>query len=453
MTPGTSAREICFFCISGMKTDGHRFAPQAVKNGAVALVVTRELDIDIPQLIAADDRQAMADIAARFYDYPAKRMKLAGITGTNGKTTTTYMIKSIAERAGVKTGLIGTIQNMIGDKILHTEHTTPESADLHRLLNDMANEGCGLVVMEVSSHALQMKRVAGLTFDVAVFTNLTQDHLDFHETFERYKDAKKILFHMCKQAAVNADDAASTDIINGVTYPYLTYAVHTQADITAADIKNTPDGVSFEMRQKGRRLHLAVGIPGIFSVYNALAAAAASLQLGIGERHIGAGLKRLPPVAGRFEVLDTRGRDFTIILDYAHTPDSLKNTLTTAKGFTRGRVVSVFGCGGDRDRGKRPLMGEISGRIADLSVITTDNPRTEDPEAILDEIEDGIRRTKGRYIRICDRKKAMRYAIAHAQKDDIIILAGKGHETYQEINGVKYPFAEKEIVSQILDSI
>ncbi len=442
-----------FFCISGYKTDGHEYARAAVDNGAAALMVTRLLDIDVPQVVVDNAREAMARISREFYGKPDERLAMIGITGTKGKTTTTYMIKSVMETAGKKMGLIGTIVNMIGAKELHTDRTTPESPDLFKLLRQMADEGCDAVVMEVSSHSLYLGRVAGIRYDVGVFTNLSRDHLDFHETVENYMAAKKRLFYASKNAAVNADDAAASYMLDGIGIGRLTYGIKEKADVFARNIEITPKGVSFDLCGACGMIPIDLNIPGIFSVYNALSAASACMLLGVGLETIKTGLEAMPRVAGRFEVLDTGNRPFTIILDYAHTPDSLENTLITVKGFARGRVVTVFGCGGDRDRGKRPMMGEISGRLSAFTIITSDNPRTEDPFAIIEEIKKGIERTDGAYTCIENRREAIRYAIRNAQADDIIVLAGKGHETYQEINGVKHPFDEKVVVKELLDEV
>jgi UDP-N-acetylmuramoyl-L-alanyl-D-glutamate--2,6-diaminopimelate ligase len=441
-----------FFCISGFKTDGHKYAQAAVDAGAAALVVTRKLDIPVTQVLVDDDRRAMALISREFYGRPDEELRMVGITGTNGKTTTTYMIKSVLESAGKKTGLIGTIVNMIGQQTLHTDRTTPESPDLFALLRRMADEGCDTVVMEVSSHSLELRRVEGITFDVAVFTNLTQDHMDFHLTFENYLNAKRKLFYHAKSAAVNVDDPMARRIMEGIDVEWLTYGIKEPADVYARNIEITPRGVTYDLCSRQGMLPLGLKIPGIFSVYNSLSAACACMLLGVGPEVIKTGLEAMPSVAGRFEVLDTGNRPFTIILDYAHTPDSLENTLLTVREFARARVITVFGCGGDRDRGKRPIMGEVAGRLSTFVVITSDNPRTEDPLKIIAEIEAGIKETGCEYRCIENRREAIRYAIHSARPDDIIVLAGKGHETYQEINGVHYPFDEKVVVADLLST-
>lgn len=448
------SRKVCegalFFCISGYKTDGHKYARAAVENGAAALMVTHELDTNVPQVVVDDARASMARISRAFYGNPDEELTMIGITGTKGKTTTTYMIKSVMEAAGKKMGLIGTIIYMVGDKEQPADRTTPESPDLFALLRRMADEKCDAAVMEVSSHSLFLGRVAGITFDVGVFTNLSRDHLDFHETVENYLAAKKLLFRAARHGAVNADDAASASIMEGVELDWLTYGIKEKADVFARNIEITAKGVSFDLCGSRGMMPLNLNIPGIFSVYNALSAATACLRLGIGLETIKTGLEAMPRVAGRFEVLDTGNRPFTIILDYAHTPDSLENTLLTVKGFARGRVITVFGCGGDRDRGKRPIMGEIAGRLSTFTIITSDNPRTEDPLKIIEEIRRGVTAPPDGYICIENRREAILYAIQNACPDDIIVLAGKGHETYQEIDGVKYPFDEKTVVKEML---
>ncbi len=443
-----------FFCIQGYKTDGHKYAPTAVVNGAACLVVTHLLELECTQILVEDDRLAMAEISANFYGRPSEKICLVGITGTNGKTSTTYMLKSIFEKMGHKVGLIGTIENLIGDEHIHTERTTPESIDLQKLLAEMVDKGCNDVIMEVSSHSLVLKRVAGLSFSAAVFTNLTQDHLDFHETMEAYAEAKAMLFTMSDNAVINTDDPYSEIMLKSVKGNAATIGVDNKADLIAENVDITPFGCSYDaVSPKYGDTKIEIGIPGKFTVYNTLGAVAVCKMLGVEDKYITEGLKSLESVAGRFQRLDTRGGDYSIILDYCHTPDSLESTLNTVKGFARGRVVSIFGCGGNRDKTKRPIMGEISGRVANFSVVTSDNPRYEDPEDIIDMIIPGLEESGGEYIRIENRRDAIKYAIEHARKDDIIVLCGKGHEDYQEICGVKHPFDEKVIVSEILDEL
>lgn len=443
-----------FFCIEGFSVDGHTFAEAAKQAGAVCLVVSRQLPIEgITQVIVKDGREAMAQISAAFYGYPARQLRMVGITGTNGKTSTTYMLKSIFEEEGSKVGLIGTIVNMIGQRRIHTERTTPESMDLQKLLRQMLDEGVDTVVMEVSSHSLVLKRVFGILFEAAVFTNLTQDHLDFHGDFAHYAAAKSILFQNSKNTAVNADDPYAAQMKEAAAGETLCFGLTENAEVQAQDIELTTKGCRFVLQAKGIRMPILLHIPGKFSVYNALGAISACLMLGVSPAHIREGLENVSCVPGRFESLDTRGGGYSVILDYCHTPDSLESTLKTVRGFAKGRVVCVFGCGGNRDNTKRPIMGEIAGRMADFSIVTSDNPRFEDPNAIISEILAGMKEFQDKYITIENRREAIRYALKHAQKDDVIVLAGKGHEDYQEIRGVKHDFDEKKVVSELLDEI
>lgn len=440
-----------FFCISGFSDDGHKYASDAIQKGAAAIVVTeRQSGIDIPQVVVKNDREAMALAACRFFDYPARRMKTIGVTGTNGKTTTTYMLKAIAEQAGMKVGLIGTICNMIGEQEIHTERTTPESIDLQRLLKQMADEGCEVLAMEVSSHSLVLKRVYGIEFDVGIFTNLTQDHLDFHETWDNYIQAKSMLFEQSEVSVVNIDDDSAAYMMGAAKREVMKYSVLQPIQYAAKDVEITHEKTRFSVDIDGRDLHIEVAIPGYFTVYNAMGAIVAANAVGIDAYCIEKGLKKMKPVAGRFEPLDTHGRDFSIILDYAHTPDSLKNALDTAKKFAPARVVTIFGCGGNRDSSKRAIMGRIAGERSDYTIITSDNPRFEEPGAIMAQIEEGIKETDGKYTCIENRREAIESAIRNAKKDDVILLAGKGHEDYQEIKGVKHDFDEKVVVEEIL---
>lgn len=443
-----------FFCISGFKTDGHAYAKTAMDAGAAALMVTKKLDLDIPQVLVEDDRLAMAEMACRFYDYPAKKMNMIGVTGTNGKTTITYMLKNALEKAGKKVGLVGTIHNMIGQTVIQTEHTTPEAPDLNALLDKMVQAGCDALVIEVSSHSLALKRVAGITFDVGIFTNLTQDHLDFHNDFEDYAAAKAMLFAAADISVLNADDAAHKTMQAAAKGDVKFYGIEHKADYSADDIVVTPEGLSFNYYKNTELIQrLDMHVTGYFNASNALAALAALDTLGLPDAVGIDALEGMRAVDGRCQVLPTEGRDFSVILDYAHTPDSLKSTIASVRRFAKGRIITVFGCGGDRDAKKRPIMGEISGRLSDFSVITSDNPRTEDPFKILEQIETGMKQSGGEYTVIENRRAAMKYAMQMAEKDDIVILAGKGHETYQEINGVKYDFDEKKVVKDLLSEI
>lgn len=439
-----------FFCIVGTAADGHQYAEQAVENGAAALVVERRLDIGVPQVLVKNSRIAMAEAAALYYGYPAREMIIVGVTGTNGKTSTTYMIKAIAEAAGKKTGLIGTIRNMIGDGIIDTERTTPESVDLHRILRLMADEHVDIVVMEVSSHSLDQKRVYGIEFDIAEFTNLTQDHLDYHKTFENYLAAKKLLFANCKAAVINIDDPNAGAISEGLNVPISTFGIREKANVYATEIDITTTGVQFDMHTEKGSVRICISTPGLFSVFNVIGSAAVALMLGFTMEQIKRGVEGMQFVSGRLEPLDTGNRGFSVFLDYAHTPDALENVIKTVREFAKGRIITLFGCGGDRDQAKRPIMGEIAGRYSDLLVVTSDNPRTEDPIAIIEDIMEGVKKSGCEHVIIENRREAIAYALAIAKKDDIIILAGKGHENYQETSLGKHHFDEKEIVAELL---
>lgn len=444
-----------FFCTPGLRMDAHDFAPQAVERGACALVVERRLDVNVPQIQVEDVRIAASYIAADFYGNPAEKMTMLGITGTKGKTTTTYMLKAILEAAGHKCGLIGTTGNLIGGQLIPGSHTTPDPIDLQRTLRLMADAGVEYVPMEVSAHAIDMYRLDGLTFEVGCYTNLSQDHLDYFHTMENYFETKKRFFTqgMVRNACVNVDEETTAQLQADLNVPRLTYGICAAADLYARDIEITEEGVNFELQLQGMH-HMPINLPmtGMFNVYNAMAAASCAMVLGISAENIKAGLEGMSSVPGRIEMLPT-GTPYRVILDYSHVPDALMNILTTVRQFAKGRVIAVFGCGGDRDQGKRPMMGEIAGKLADFSILTSDNPRTEDPMKILAAIEAGIKPTGGQYVVIENRREAIRYAMKHGEKGDIIVLAGKGHETYQEINGVKHPFDEKVVVQELLEEM
>ena len=444
-----------FFCIPGARFDAHDFAPQAIQNGAAALVVTRLLDIDVPQVQVRNVRAAMSLMAAEFFGHPDREMKLLGVTGTKGKTTTSYLIKAIMEEAGCKVGLIGTTGNMIGGEYVKSEFTTPEPIDFFKTLRMMRDAGVTVVSMEVSAHAIEMGRLAGVHFEVGCYTNLSQDHLDLFGTMEKYFACKKSFFRpeWLSNAAINVDDDTSAEILRDIEVPHSTYGICNNADIFARDIEITEDGVSFKMKLIDvEEMPVRLQLTGMFNVYNALAATAVGLIMGVKPHTITAALEKVKSVPGRAEMLDTR-TPYKVILDYSHSPDALENILLAVKEFARGRVISLFGCGGDRDHLKRPMMGEISGRLADFSILTSDNPRTEDPMEILAAIEEGIKLTGGQYTVIENRREAIRYALQMAKDGDIIILAGKGHETYQEIMGVKRPFDEKVVVRELLEEM
>ena len=439
-----------FCCLVGEKTDGHNFASMAVEKGASALICQRPLPLNVPQLIVPDGREAMARAAACFYGHPERELTMLAVTGTNGKTSVTYMVKSVAETAGKKVGLIGTIQNLIGEEKVYTERTTPESVDLFALLRRMADKGVELVVMEVSSHALAQQRVAGIPFKAGLFTNLTQDHLDYHKTFENYRAAKKKLFAQCGIAILNGDDETAAYMKEGLSIPVWTMGIHHPGEFYARGIEITTQGASFHLFTPQGNGRISLHISGLFSVYNAMGTAALCTAAGIPFSCIVKGLEGLRGVAGRLECVDTGDRHFSVYVDYAHTPDALQNVLETARGFTRRRLISVFGCGGDRDHGKRPIMGEIGGRYSDHVILTSDNPRTEDPMDILKAVEEGVKRTATPYIVTENRREAIREALEEAGDGDVIVIAGKGHESYQEINGVRHHFDDKEIVLSLL---
>ena len=442
-----------FVCISGAVSDGHKYAADVAAKGAAAVVV--EKDVEVPENVTVikveDTRYALALMSAAYFGYPADKMKVIGITGTKGKTTTTYMIKSILEETGHKVGLIGTIEAIIGDKKIPACNTTPESYTIHKYFAEMVEAGCDSVVMEVSSQSLKLNRVAGCQFDIAVFTNFSEDHISpkEHPNMQDYFESKLKLFKMCKCGFVNVDDLQVCKVPSLVPDCNITtYGIDNACNLLAKDITITNSYVDFKVKIGDKNERVKVGIPGRFSVYNSLAAICVATKLGCSAENIKDALLEVR-VPGRSELVNN-SKDLTIMIDYAHSPESLENILNAVKSYTRGRVISVFGCGGDRDTTKRPIMGEISGKIADFTIITSDNPRTEDPQTIVDEIETGIKKTKGKYVCIVDRIEAIKYAINMASKKDIIVLAGKGHEPYEEINGVKHPFDERIIVNQII---
>ena len=440
-----------FVAISGFATDGNRFIPMALEKGAVAVVTAKKPKEDVPYILVESDRLALALIGCNFYHHPAKSMTMIGITGTNGKTSTTLLLKHVLEKTlDAKVGLIGTMENMIGDEVIPTERTTPESFELQGLFARMRDAGCTHVVMEVSSHAIALDRVAGVHFDVAAFTNLTEDHLDFHKTMEHYCDTKAELFRRCDKGVVNADDSYIRRICNGATCQMLTNSVKATADLYAQDVALHADGISFTAVAGQVRKIVTLPIPGRFTVYNALSALGISLQLGISLDAAADALKTAKGVRGRVEVVPTPGKPYTVLVDYAHTPDGLENVLRSVRDFCKGRLIAVFGCGGDRDPVKRPIMGKIGVELSDIAVITSDNPRTEAPMDIIADILKGVPGDKKNYIVIEERRKAIQYAMDIAGKDDMIVLAGKGHETYQEINGVKYHLDEREEVAAYL---
>ena len=427
-----------FFCIVGARFDAHDYAWEAVENGCVALIVEHFVEMDVPQVLVNNGRAAMARIAEAFYGHPSRQMRMIGITGTKGKTTTTYLLQSICEKAGLKCGIIGSTGTVVEEQHLDSKLTTPDPIELQKMLRMMADEGVKVVCMEVS--------------EVGCYTNLSQDHLDYFYTMERYFETKKQFFTsgMVKNAAMNADDETSAKLKDGICCPFITYGICVDADVFARDIEITEEGAKFNVQLHGmNQIAIRMRMTGMFNVYNALAATSCALIMGIAPEKIKAGLEAVTRVPGRIEVLQT-DTPYKVILDYSHSPDALENILKTVRQFARNRVIALFGCGGDRDKGKRPMMGEIGGRLADYCILTSDNPRTENPMVILAAIEKGIKPTGKPYEVIENRREAIRHALRMAQEGDVIVLAGKGHETYQEIMGIKRPFDEKVIVSDLL---
>ena len=437
-----------FVAISGFAVDGHKFISMAYEKGA-SVVLCEQAPACGDYVLLADTRWALALVSANWFGHPADKMTMIGITGTNGNTTSTYLLKHILEKtAGAKVGLVGTIQNMIGDEIIHTERTTPESFELQALFRRMLDAGCTHVIMEVSSHALVLHRVGGVRFQAGLFTNLTQDHLDFHKTMEEYRKAKSLLFSVCDKGVINADDPAAEKMLEEAKCPILTYSAgKNPAALTANNINLEASHVAFEASCGGETVEMELGIPGAFSVYNALGVTGLALSLGLSLPQIADAMTTAEGVKGRAEVVPTPGKDYTILIDYSHTPDSLENILRTAREFTKGRVVALFGCGGDRDPIKRPIMGRIGAELADFVVVTSDNPRTEDPMKIIDQILVGVQEKTTAYMVIENRRQAIRWAMDNALPGDVIILAGKGHETYQEIGHEKFHLDEREEVA------
>jgi UDP-N-acetylmuramoyl-L-alanyl-D-glutamate--2,6-diaminopimelate ligase len=437
-----------FFCVRGFTRDGHDFAPQALERGAAALVVERHLDLGAPQIQVADVRQAMAPAAARFYGDPTARLQTVGVTGTNGKTTTAFLIRAIMEAAGKPTGLLGTVKSVIGGIEHEVARTTPEAIDLQRTFREMLDAGDRACSMEVSSHALALHRADAIHFAAAIFTNLTQDHLDFHESMEDYYAAKRRLFVGARPAiaVINVDDAYGARLA-GEVGDAVTFALDAPADYRATDVHTGLSGSRFTVTGADGEIELSSPLPGLFNVYNVLGSFAATVQLGVPPQTAAAAIATAASVPGRFEPID-EGQDFAVLVDYAHTPDSLENVLEAARAITSGRLHVVFGCGGDRDRGKRPLMGEIASRLADRVMVTSDNPRSEDPEAIIEEILAGAGPEVDHNP---DRREAIARTIADARGGDVVVIAGKGHEQGQELaGGRKLPFDDVTVAREIL---
>lgn len=445
VTPGSA-----FVAVRGLETDGHKYIPQAVSKGAGVVICEEVPETEIPYVRVSDTRSALTIASRNFFGDPSSKLCVIGVTGTNGKTTSTYLLKHLLEETlGAKVGLIGTNGNMIGAESIPSEHTTPESRDLQALFSRMLKAGCTHVVMEVSSHSLDLGRVDGVHFAVGLFTNLTQDHLDYHKTMEAYAAAKGKLFAQCSQAVINLDDAWSKFMMDCAACPVLTFSAKSDAaGLVARDIKYSADGVKFCAVQEMSIERVRLAIPGTFSVYNALGALACMRLLGVPLKEAAAAMATAKGVKGRVEVVPTDG-DYTILIDYAHTPDALENVLKSMRAVTSGRLVALFGCGGDRDRTKRPLMGRIASECADLVVVTSDNPRTEDPEAIIADILEGV--PKGTPLQVIpDRIQAIQWVIAHHEPGDVILLAGKGHEDYQIIGKTKIHLDEREVVAEVL---
>ena len=439
-----------FAALRGEKEDGARHFAQALANGAACALCESPPDVALPYVLVPDARRALALMAAVWYGEPAKKLTMIGVTGTNGKTTTTWLVKQMLEKTlGAKVGLIGTNQNMIGDEILSAERTTPDSLTLQRLLADMAGAGCTHAVMEVSSHALVQHRTAGILYDAAVFTNLTQDHLDYHGTMEAYCDAKARLFRQCRAAAVNGDSRWTARILAGAACETIRFGQSLTNDLVGWHLRYENDRVCFTLCDEQDHIETFVPIPGDFSLYNALAALSVLKLLGVPLREAAKALQSCRGVRGRCEVVPT-DTDFSVIIDYAHTPDGLKNILKTVCGFAQGRVLTVFGCGGDRDRTKRPRMGRIAATLSDLVVVTSDNPRTESPYAILHDVLEGMRGSLTPFAVIEDRREAIGYALDRARRGDVVLLAGKGHETYQTVGTRNLPLDERQVVQEHL---
>ena len=440
-----------FAAVSGFAADGNRFIPMAMEKGAAVVVTAREPEQSVPYVLVENDRLALALMGCNYFGHPAKAMTLIGVTGTNGKTSVTWLLKQVLETVtGAKAGLIGTMENRIGDLVLPAERTTPESFELQSLFAQMRDAACRYAIMEVSSHAIALDRVGGVHFDVAAFTNLTEDHLDFHKTMEHYCDTKAELFCRCDAAVMNRDDEWFPRLSSGSECPRITVSTKEEAGIRAKNVRLLSDGIRFTALSDSQELEVAVPIPGRFTVYNTLTVLGIVKALGIELVQAVKALETVRGVKGRVEVVPTPGKPYTVLIDYAHTPDGLDNVLRSVRDFCKGRLIAVFGCGGDRDPIKRPIMGRIGVELADLAVITSDNPRTEDPEAIIRDIVAGVEPSMGAYKIITDRRKAIQYAMDIGEKDDIIVLAGKGHETYQEINGVKHHLDEREEVAACL---
>ncbi|THE14541.1 UDP-N-acetylmuramoyl-L-alanyl-D-glutamate--2,6-diaminopimelate ligase [Bacillus timonensis] len=448
-----------FFCVKGSTFDGHVFASEAESKGAVAIIAEKDVEVSIPVIKVKDTRRAMAVLADAFYQQPTHKLQLIGVTGTNGKTSISHIVEEIFKEAGEKTGLIGTMYTKIGEKTIEMKNTTPESVTLQKFFHQMVSDKVTRAVMEVSSHALDIGRVHGCDFDIAVFSNLTQDHLDYHRTIDEYRRVKGLLFASLgnrfdkdnpKYAVLNNDDPASEEYTRSTSATIVTYGIQQKADIMAANIRMTASGTEFDLKTPFGSYEVKINLIGQFSVYNVLAAVTTCIVSGIPISTIIRAIKKVKGVPGRFEIVN-QGQNFTVIVDYAHTPDSLENVLKTVKQFAKGKINVIIGCGGDRDRSKRPIMAKIATEFADVPIFTSDNPRSEDPLEILKEMEAGV---EGKfYITIPDREKAIIYAISNASENDIIIIAGKGHETYQIIGNKTHSFDDRLVAARAIKEL
>lgn len=437
-----------FVCVKGNTFDGHSVAAEMLQKGAAAVLVEKDLGLS-NQILVADTRSVFSLICANFFGNPAESLKLIGLTGTNGKTTTTFLIKQILENTGKRVGLIGTVQNMVCDEVYPAKYTTPDPYELQKLFGAMVDAGCEYCVMEVSSQALAQGRVNGLHFLVGAFTNLTQDHLDYHKTWENYFNSKRILFENCDIAVTNKDDEYGMKIVENLPCKVFTYAIDTNdVDYCAKNVRFKANGVDYELVSDfiGR---VNCPIPGRFSVYNSLCAASVALALGINCGEVLHAIAKSTGVKGRIEVVPT-DTDYTVIIDYAHSPNGLENIISSLREIAKGKIVTLFGCGGDRDKTKRPLMGKIAAELSDFCVVTSDNPRSENPKEIIDDILVGMKGVSTPYVVVENRKDAIRWALEHGEKDDIILLAGKGHETYQILPTGTIHFDEREVIAEIL---
>ena len=436
-----------FVCVVGARFDGHSFAENAVKEGAKAVIVSRDLGLK-EQILVENTREAYAVMCKNLCGCAVDKLTVIGITGTNGKTTTAFVVKDILSSLGIKSGLIGTVKNMVGDREFHTELTTPDPYDMHHLFKMMVDDGIEYCVMETSSQAFHQMRLAGIHFKTGVFTNLTQDHLDYHGTIEEYKACKKTLFYNCDNAIINADDEAGAYMSEGIGAPVKTYSINSESDYKAENAELFADRVEYDLNGE----HVVFHIPGGFSVYNSLCAIGSVCSLGFDFNDVVKAAGSAASVKGRVELLKTN-TDFGVIIDYAHTPDGLEKALNAVRGFTKGRVITLFGCGGDRDKTKRPKMGRMATDLSDIVVVTTDNPRTEDPEVIIKEILIGTVGSKAEVVSVTDRSEAIEYALSIARAGDTVLLAGKGHETYQVIGKERVHYDEREVVAEALKKL